>query len=29
MVPDLKEGAYSLGATRLEVIKGISVPKSR
>lgn len=27
MVPgDLKEGAYSLGATRLEVIKGISVP---
>lgn len=27
MVPkDLKEGAYSLGATRLEVITGISVP---
>lgn len=27
MVPkDLKEGAYSLGATRLEVIRGISVP---
>ncbi|MDO5016963.1 MAG: phosphate ABC transporter permease subunit PstC [Porphyromonas sp.] len=27
MVPnDLKEGAYSLGATRLEVISGISIP---